>query len=134
MAFEYIDKGLRISKVASILNISRTSFYRNRVSDKSNKRGRKNSEFTLRKEGNSTIVMDNSTVVDDIRKLLSGEFVCYGYKKTTKYLSRHGYIINKKKVRRLMSENNLLNYPYNNRKPATRVINTIVNVNSANQV
>jgi len=39
-----------------------------------------------------------------------------------------------KKVRRLMSENNLLNYPYNNRKPATRVINTIVNVNSANQV
>ena len=33
-----------------------------------------------------------------------------------------------------MSENNLLNYPYNNRKPATRVINTIVNVNSANQV
>jgi len=33
-----------------------------------------------------------------------------------------------------MSENNLLNYPYNNRKPATRVINTIVKVNSANQV
>ena len=33
-----------------------------------------------------------------------------------------------------MSENNLLNYPYNNRKLATRVINTIVNVSSADHV
>ena len=33
-----------------------------------------------------------------------------------------------------MSENNLLNYPYNIRKPATKVINTIVNVSSANHV
>jgi hypothetical protein len=127
MAFEYINKGLRISKVASILNISRTRFYSNKTDKNNNKpvkRGRKNSEFTLRKDGNSTIVMDNSTVVNDIKELLSGEFVCYGYKKTAKYLNRHGYVINRKKVRRLMSENNLLNYPYNNRKPATRVINT----------
>ena len=138
MAFEYINKGLRISKVASILNRARCSFYRNKPADKNNnkpvKRGRKNSEFTLRRYGNSTVVMDNSTVVNDIKELLSGEFVCYGYKKTAKYLNRHGSIINRKKVRRLMSENNLLNYPYNNRKPATRVINTIVKVNNTNQV
>ena len=138
MAFEYINKGLRISKVASILHIPRCSFYRNKSADKNNNRaikpGKKNSAFTLRKDGNNTIILDNNAVVNDIKKLLSGEFVCYGYKKTAKYLNRHGYIINRKKVRRLMSENNLLNYPYNNRKPATRVINTIVNVNSANQV
>ena len=134
MPFEYINKGLRISKVAEMLNIPRSSFYRNRISDKSIKPGMKNSEFTLRKDGNSTVVMNNSTVVNDIKELLSGEFVCYGYKKTAKYLNRYGYIINRKKVSGLMSENNLLNYPYNNRKSATRVINTIVNANSANQV
>ena len=106
MAFEYINKGLRISKVAEMLHIPRCSFYRNRVSDKSIKRGRKNSEFTLRKDGNSTVIMDNSTVVNDIKELLSGEFVCHRYKKTAKYLNRHGYLINRKKVRRLMSENN----------------------------
>lgn len=33
-----------------------------------------------------------------------------------------------------MSEYNLLNYPYNNKKLGTRIINTIVNVNIANQV
>ena len=138
MSYEYINKGLKISKVAEILNIPRSRFYRNKIPDKNNdksiKNGRKNSEFTLKINGNNTVVIDNSTVVNDIRKLLSGEFVCYGYKKTAKYLNRHGYIINKKKVRRLMSENNLLNYPYNNRKLATRVINTIVNVSSADHV
>ena len=89
MAFEYINKGLRISKIADMLNIPRCSFYRNKSADRAIKRGRKNSEFTLRKDGNSTIVMDNSTVVNDIKELLSGEFVCYGYKKTAKYLNRH---------------------------------------------
>ena len=73
MAFEYINKGLRISKVASMLNRARSSFYRNKVTDKNNnkpvKSGRKNSEFTLRKDGNNTVVMDNSTVVNDIKRL-----------------------------------------------------------------
>ena len=118
MAYEYINKGLRISKVANMLNIPRSRFYRNKSADKNRaiKPGRDNSEFTLRRDGNNTVVMGNPIVVNDIRELLSGEFVCYGYKKTAKYLNRHGYIINRKKVRRLMSENNLLNYPYNNRE------------------
>ena len=33
-----------------------------------------------------------------------------------------------------MPENNLPNHPYNNRKPATRLVNAIVNVNNTNQV
>ena len=88
----------------------------------------------MRKDGNSTVIIDNSTVVNAIEELLSGEFICYGYKKTAKYLNRHRYIISRKNVRRLMSKNNLLNYPYNQRKPATRVINTIVNESGANQI
>ena len=47
--------------------------------------------------------------------LLGREFVCYGYRKVCKYLQRSGYIINRKKVFRLMKENNLLNYTYNYR-------------------
>ncbi|WP_298278374.1 hypothetical protein [Ferroplasma sp.] len=58
----------------------------------------------------------------------------YGYKKGAKYLYRHGYIITKKKVRRLISENILMNYHYSRIIPATNVINSVVNVNSANQV
>lgn len=64
MAYEYINKGLRISKVAEILNIPRSSFYRNKIPDKNNnksiKNGRKNSEFTLRKDGNNTIILGNN--------------------------------------------------------------------------
>ena len=74
MAFEYINKGLRISKVASILNISSSSFYRNKPADNNNKpvkRKRENSEFALRKDENNTVVIDNSTVVNNIKKLLS---------------------------------------------------------------
>ncbi|KQB35122.1 hypothetical protein AOG54_09225 [Acidiplasma aeolicum] len=66
-------------------------FYINKVTDKNNnkpiKMGGKNSEFTLRKDGNNTVVLNNSTVINGIKELLSGEFVCYGYKKTTKYLN-----------------------------------------------
>jgi hypothetical protein len=48
--------------------------------------------------------VDNSIVINEIEKILSREFVCYGYKKTTKQLNRTGYMINRKKVRRLMDE------------------------------
>ena len=74
------------------------------------KRGRHNSLFTIKRDGNETIMVDNSIVVDEMEKLLSKEFVCYGYKKTAKQLNRNGYEINRKNVRRLMSENNLLNH------------------------
>ena len=43
-------------------------------------------------------------------------------------------IINRMTDRKHMSEDNLLNVLYNKRKPTTRMMNTIVNVSSANQV
>ncbi len=136
MANEYIDMGLRVSNIAGILHIPRSSFYRNGVpsEEPSLKRGRHNSMFTSRKNGNETIIVDNSTVVEEMEDLLSREFVCYGYKKTARYLNRRGYIINRKKVRRLMAENNLLNHSYNRRKPVTRVVQSIVDVFHPDQV
>jgi putative transposase len=70
----------------------------------------------------------------DITDLLGREFVCYGYKKVCKYLQRSGYIINRKKVFRIMGENNLLNYRYNYRSPARRVVESIVSVQKPNDV
>ena len=70
----------------------------------------------------------------DITDLLGIEFVCYGYKKVTKYLQRTRYIINRKKVFRIMGENNLLNYRYNYRSPARRVVESIVSVQKPNDV
>ncbi|MEM0135566.1 MAG: transposase [Thermoplasmatales archaeon] len=136
MANEYIVKGLSISDVANLLHIPRCSFYRNSGSNEktSLKKGRQNSLFTFRKDGNETIIVDNGIVVNEMEKLLSREFVCYGYKKTAKQLNRYGYMINRKKVRRLMGENGLLNHPYNKRKPVTRVVQSIVEVNDTNQV
>ena len=131
----YIVKGLGISDVANLLHIPRCSFYRNGSNEKpSLKKGRHNSLFTIRKDGHETIIVDNSIVVNEMERLLSGEFVCYGYKKTAKQLIRYGYVINRKKVRRLMAENNLLNHSYNRRKPVTRVVQSMVVVDRPDQV
>ncbi|QRF76486.1 putative transposase OrfB [Thermoplasmatales archaeon] len=135
LASEYINSGLRISSVAEMLHIPRCSFYRNNeANEEPSKKGRDNSTFTSRKDGSETIIVDNSTVLEEMEELLSREFVCYGYKKTAKYLNRQGYIINRKKVRRLMAENNLLNHSYNRRKPVTRVVQSIVEVFHPDQV
>ena len=70
----------------------------------------------------------------DITDLLSREFVYYGYKKVCKYLQRSGHTSNRKKVFRIMGENNLLNYRYNYRSPARRVVESIVSVQKPNDV
>jgi putative transposase len=68
-------------------------------------KGIRPSTFTMKRDGE---IVDNAIVVDDIRKILSGEFVCYGYQNVTAELREMSYIINPKKVYRLMDENHLL--------------------------
>ena len=69
------------------------------------KRGAKPSTHTLRTDSSR---VSNALVVEEIKKILSQEFICYGYEKTTWELHDRGYIINKKKVYRLMKEEHLL--------------------------
>ena len=69
------------------------------------KRGAKASTTTGRKDGS---IVSNDHVVTDIRSALSREFCCYGYHNITDDLREMNYIINHKKVYRLMDENNLL--------------------------
>lgn len=48
------------------------------------------------------------SVVEVIKDILSQEFCCYGYRNVSSELRDKGYLINHKKVYRLMNENNLL--------------------------
>jgi transposase InsO family protein len=63
------------------------------------------STTTLRMDGS---VVSNNSVVKEIKNLFTDEFATYGYEYTTVELQRLNYIINHKKVYRLMKENNLL--------------------------
>lgn len=67
-------------------------------------RGIRCSNSTLKHDGS---VESNEEVIDRIKKILSGEFVCYGYQNVAHILKQH-YIINHKKVYRLMNDSNLL--------------------------
>jgi transposase InsO family protein len=69
------------------------------------KRGAKPSTQTRRKDGTS---VSNEQVLTDIRTALNREFCCYGYHNITDDLREMNYVINHKKVYRLMDENNLL--------------------------
>ncbi len=53
-------------------------------------------------------LIENAVVVKDIEKALSQEFCCYGYRNMTAELKEIGWIINHKKVYRLMKESKLL--------------------------
>jgi putative transposase len=105
VAQECIGAGLSKSLVLRVCHISRSSFYyQHRRTGK--KTGRSCSTVTYKTNG---ACVPDSTVIEDIKDLLGEEFVDYGYLKTTVYLrDEMDYVINPKKVYRLMKENNLL--------------------------
>lgn len=80
------------------------------------KKGKRPPGYTPRLD--AALVPDQE-VVQEIRKLLARDFVRYGYAKVTHHLKAAGYLINKKKVYRLMREQGLL-LPRRGRSPAKR--------------
>src|SRR5690349_16014481 len=68
------------------------------------KPGAQPSQTTLKLDGTG---VSNERVVERIRQLLQGEFSAFGYEYTTHELKKE-YVINKKKVYRLMNEQHLL--------------------------
>jgi putative transposase len=90
------------TNLCAMVNLPR-SVYHYKSSD--NPAGRKPSTETFKQDGSK---VSNDFIVEEIKVILSGEFVNYGYDKTTEMLRRMQYIINEKKVYRLMEENNLL--------------------------
>lgn len=70
-----------------------------------NTKGIKPSQFTFKQDGT---IVNNNVVIDNIKRILSNEFVCYGYQNVTAVLKNMNFIINHKKVYRIMNENHLL--------------------------
>ena len=132
MIADYRSRGLNVSRILALLKIPRSTHYSPPALQI--RRGRKASTITERITDSGIIAITDEQLLLDIRVLLGREFVCYGYKKVCKYLQRSGYIINRKKVSRILKENNLLNYTYNYRSPARRVVESIVRVYTPNEV
>jgi|TARA_B100001013_G_C24607393_1_gene441641 putative transposase len=106
IATEYIKEGHAKKTVLEVLGIARSSYYY-QPSVEASQKGRLNSEFTYTQNGDK---LSNAIVVEDIKEILSQEFVDYGYLKVTHWLRQQkGYRINPKKVYRLMRDANLLN-------------------------
>ena len=91
-----------LENLLSWVDLSRSSFY---YKSSDGKRGAKPSVCTFRQDGT---LVDDTKVIDQIKGILSQEFCCYGYHNVTDELGDMGYIINHKKVYRLMKEQNLL--------------------------
>jgi transposase InsO family protein len=82
--------------------MSRSSWY---YKPRAGQKGIKASTVTLRTDGSRVV---NEYVLEDIKHILTGDLEFYGYEKVTWELHDLGYLINKKKVYRLMDEANLL--------------------------
>lgn len=110
IAIQFINEGFCKSKVLRMCKVPKSSFY-NKPNTTINlqKKGVPKSIITHKKDGSS---VENSHVLEDIKDLLMGEFIDYGYLKVTYYLQdEKEYCINRKKVYRLMKEAKLLNVP-----------------------
>lgn len=99
----YIQKGMKAAKAAHMAGFSRSGYY---YRPKGGKRGKKPTH-TTQKTG--FLPVENTVLVQDIKEIISPDFIDYGYEKVTAKLRDKGYVINKKKVYRLMKQNRLLN-------------------------
>ena len=133
MISAYRSSGMNISGILVLLKIPGSTFYFSPPTVHTES-GRKRSSVTEKITASGILVLSEQQLLQDITDLPGREFVCYGYKKVTKYLQRSGYLINRKKVFRIMKENRILNYTYNYRSPAKRVVESIVHVNAPNEV
>jgi transposase InsO family protein len=102
VAARFLARGVHKGFVLSQVGLPRSTYH---YRPKGGRRGRRPPGYTLKMD--ASLVTD-SCVVEEIRELLSRDFVRYGYHKVTHHLKDRGYVINKKKVYRLMKEEGLL--------------------------
>ena len=98
----FVSQGLRVVDAVHIAKIAKSTYY---YRPNGKPKGKRPSTHTRKGAGS---VVSNNIVVKDIINLITPEYHDYGYQAVTHQLRRMGYIINPKKVYRLMKENNLL--------------------------
>ena len=103
-----ISLGMRTNKALEIAGIPKSTYY---YTPNGKQKGKAPSNQTLL---NGSLV-DNDQVLEAITQLLGQEFIDYGYIRTSAALKQQGYLINKKKVYRLMKHSHLL---YPKRRPS----------------
>jgi transposase InsO family protein len=96
------EKGYSISKLLRWSDLPSSSFY---YKPSGGKRGMRPTTHTVNSDGE---LFENIVVVKQIEMILHQEFCCYGYQVITLELHEMGWIINHKKVYRLMDEHHLL--------------------------
>lgn len=92
-----------------IVGITKHQYYYRK---KSGRQGRRPSNTCIKMVGNDAMEVVNKEVVNDIISISEDPDTDYGYRKMTFALMLLGYIINHKKVYRLMQENALLKERY----------------------
>ena len=107
IATQFIRQGYEKKLVIGVIGIPRSTYYNRMQGHTGKRKGRSLSTHTYTDQGHT---VTNQEVVEQIKELLNREFVDYGYLKVTHWLRQQkSYIINPKKVNRLMQENGLLN-------------------------
>lgn len=102
----FINQGHQVYTVLSVLSLPRSVYY---YQSSNQAKGRRATTDTLKTSGERIC---DSEVVATIKAELEIEFIDYGYQKMTYHLRRkYGYIINRKKVYRLMKAHRLLYKP-----------------------
>ncbi len=104
----YVNQGHSISTVLTAVSLPRSVYY---YRSSNAAKGRRATTHTLKSRGECVC---DSDVVETIKSELAIEFIDYGYLKMTHHLrQKYGYIINRKKVYRLMKTHRLLYKPLN---------------------
>ena len=106
---QFNSQGMHRDKALSLTGVSKHQYY---YQSKGTKQGLKPSLYTLTSFGQR---IKNSEVASLIKEIHANPDTQYGYIKMTYALKTKGYIINKKKVYRLMKENQLLGKRYTNK-------------------
>ena len=102
MIINKYKESVPVSTLTQWTGFPRSSWY---YKPTNGKRGIQPSTHTSKRDGTK---VTNQKVVEEIKKVLGSGLDFYGYEKTTWELEDLDYIINKKKVYRLMKEANLL--------------------------